>query len=371
MKNKIVLSLAAILTVSSLSAADLLKDIKTDISDSVRFTANDDTNKNLNATTNKLKVNLTGDVKVVPQTTFELEVTDVRNIDDEIGSELFNGEEQTKLNRINFTTQLSQIDSVVKVGRQAVTLDKGSLISNNPWNLMETSVDGVALINNSIKGLTLTGAHGWQVNPTDTEKNVKLDFTLLNAKYNIIDGISISAYDYMIEDHSDTYGALFDVNKTDKGLTYLMTAEYNKQKDSTIGDATNVDAKFYDVNAGLGALGTEVRVGYTVSKDGFDAPLGNSHEYLGTSDMVGHGDVKSTYVTLNSELTKELSAETSFHTLKTESTGDKLGNELDLGLGYQVHENVKLMAKTALFNSYANSGLNDNDKTWVEMKVSF
>ena len=50
MKNKIVLSLAAILTISSLSAADLLKDVKVDISDSVRYTAEDDSNKNLNAT---------------------------------------------------------------------------------------------------------------------------------------------------------------------------------------------------------------------------------------------------------------------------------------------------------------------------------
>lgn len=370
MKNKIVLSLAAILTISSLSAADLLKDVKVDISDSVRYTA-DDSNKNLNATTNKLNANLTGDVKVIPRTSFELGITDIRNIDDEIGTEKFNGQEQTKLNRANLTTNLSKIDTVVKAGRQAVTLDKGSLISNNPWALMETSVDSVAVINNSVKALTLTSAYGWQVNPSDTKKNLKDEFLLLNAKYTIVNGMTISAYDYMIEDTSDTYGALFDMNITEKGLTYLTTVEYDKQRDASIGETVGVDAKFYNINTGLGALGNEVRLGYTVSKDGFDAPLGDTHDFLGTSDMIGHGDVKSKYVTLNSKLTDELTANVSYHNLKAESDNTRLGNEVDLGLSYKFNDNLSFLAKTAIFNSYSESGIEDDKKTWVEAKVSF
>lgn len=374
MRKKIVLSLAAIMTVSSLNAMDteFLKNLKTDVSDTVRFTSDNNIPNNLDTTTNKLKLNVTGQIDFLPQTSFEIEVTDIRNLNDEVGSKTLNGEKQTKLNRLNLTTDISQIDTVVKLGRQAVTLDKGSLISNNPWNLMETSVDRVSVVNNSIKNLTLLGAYGWQVNPADTKENLKDSFVLLNAKYSILDGVSISVYDYLIEDTRDTYGALFDVNVEDSGLSYLLTAEYNKQKNPNIGKTNvDVDGKFYNVSAGLGALDTEMRVGYTVSKDNFVAPLGDSHNFLGTSDMVGHGDVKSTYVTLNSKLTNKLTAEASYHYLKRESDGVKLGNELDLGLGYKIHKNVDVLAKTAIFNAYGQSGLADDRKVWLELKVSF
>lgn len=371
MKNKIVLSLAAILTVSSLNASELLKDIKVDISDTVRYSAEDDSNKHLNATTNKLNINLSGDIKVIPQTSFELGLTDIRNIDDQSDTREYNGQKQTKLNRANLTTNIHQIDTVVKAGRQAVTMDKGSLISNDPWALMERTVDRVTVVNNSIKDLTLTTAYGWQVNPSDTKNNLKTDFLLLNAKYNILDGVTISVYDYLIEDHSDTYGSLFDMRITEKGLSYLTTVEYNQQKDANIGNATNVDGKFYNVNIGLGALGTDFRVGHLVSKDRFDAPLGDNHNFLGTSDMIGHGDVKSTYVTLDSQLTNSLTANVSYHYLKKESDSKKLGNEVDLGLTYKFNDNLSFLAKTALFNSNSEGGLQDDKRTWVEAKITF
>jgi len=55
-------------------------------------------------------------------------------------------------------------DTLIRAGRQAVNLDNLRFIGTVDWRQMPQTYDAVAVINNSIDGLSLLGAYVWQVN---------------------------------------------------------------------------------------------------------------------------------------------------------------------------------------------------------------
>lgn len=372
MNKKILLSLSAIMAVSALNAGEIAKNVNVNMEDTVRYQNldRDSNTDDINGITNKFKINVSGDLKVLSGVKYEVEVTDVRNLDEDSANTTLNGEELTEINRANLSGMIGS-DTTVIVGRQAAHLDNGRMVSNGSWNLKERTVDGVAVVNTTLPNTTLFAAHGWRLNNADVADGTNVDFTLLNAKFSPKKGISISVYDYMIEDTHDTIGGLVTLTEgiPSIGRDLTLNAEYAKQTDPTIGDASNVDGKFYDVNANLTLAGTTLTVGHTVSEDSFSAPLGENHAFLGTSDEVGLGDVESTYVGIKGEIIPKLTANASYHMFDTESTGADLGDEIDLGVNYAYNENVSVMAKTAMYNGEAAN--TDVSKTWVGVNIKF
>ena len=193
-------------------------------------------------------------------------------------------------------------DSLIRAGRQGVNLDNQRFIGTVNWRQMPQTYDAVAFSNKSIEGLSLLAAYVWQVNTifdSDTVKPVGDNFdtgtVLLHASYKLLDALTLTAYDYMIEDIHDTYGIAATGNVKiieDLGMDYRV--EYAKQLDPSLDDITTnktADADYYNIEANLNYSGILAGIKYEVLGAGngensaFSTPLATLHGQNGWADM--------------------------------------------------------------------------------------
>ena len=102
-------------------------------------------------------------------------------------------------------------DSLLRAGRQGVNLDNQRFVGTVDWRQMPQTYDSVSFTNKSIEGLSLMAAYVWQVNTVfdaDTLNPIGGEYdtgtVFLHANYKVMDGLELTAYDYMLEDIHDT-----------------------------------------------------------------------------------------------------------------------------------------------------------------------
>jgi hypothetical protein len=195
----------------------------------------------------------------------------------------------------------------IRAGRQGVNLDNQRFIGTVNWRQMPQTYDAVAVTNNSINGLSLLAAYVWQVNTifdNDTTKktlinpdgdNFNTGTVLLHAAYKFSNALTLTAYDYMIEDIHDTYGiAATGKVKLGEGTTLAYRAEYAKQTDPTFDNKTinqTADADYYNLEANLNFGGILAGARYEVLGAGsgtnaaFSTPLATLHGQNGWADV--------------------------------------------------------------------------------------
>ncbi len=203
--------------------------------------------------------------------------------------------DQTRITQAYLDYKFS--DTLIRVGRQAVNLDNQRFVGTVNWRQMPQTYDAAAIINNSIENLSLMAAYVWRVNTifdSDTVKAVGSDFdtntVLLHAAYTFMPELTLTAYDYLIEDFADTYGIAATGKVGIGGANVSYRAEYAHQADPTNGTGS-ADADYYNIQATANISGFLAGAQYEVLGAGdngngsFQTPLATLHGHNGWADM--------------------------------------------------------------------------------------
>ncbi len=180
-------------------------------------------------------------------------------------------------------------DTLIRAGRQGVNLDNQRFVGTVNWRQMPQTYDAAAIINNSVENLDLLAAYIWRVN-TVKELDFDTNSVILHAAYHFMPELTVTAYDYIIEDFADTYGiaATGNIGMDFGKLNYRL--EYAHQDDPTNGTGS-ADADYYNIQAGLNISGFLVGAQYEVLGAGnngngaFYTPLATLHAHNGWADV--------------------------------------------------------------------------------------
>ena len=321
MKNVIKMSLATavMMSVGTLSAqgadgisiVDNIK-VKGEIRPRYERVDTDNTTGSANALTNRLKLGVSADLLGTDWLSVYGEMIDVSNVNENYNSSANgnpNGDnivadpEQTRLTQAYLDVKYKK--TLLRAGRQMVNIDNQRFVGAVGWRQMPQTFNAVALVDNTFENLNLTAAYVTQVNrvfasgtasPSD---NFNTKSVILNAKYKVMDELSVTGYSYMIGSIHDTHGVALTGNiPMSEGMKLSYRAEYALQDDASI-DAKdfytgkpNADADYLNLEVGvkmdglLAGLNYEVLSGTSTgsNKTAFSTPLATGHKFNGWAD---------------------------------------------------------------------------------------
>ena len=285
-------------------------------------------------------------------------------------------------------------NTTLAAGRSHINLDDQRFIGTVGWRQMERSYDTVHVVNKSIEGLTLLGAYVYGyagvANVTTSETNS----ALINVNYKLNDALVISAFDYMLADIHDTYGARISGVAPLGGVKLDYAASYAQQKDASLKfrntTTTKIDASYYDVALGANISGVIVGAEYEVlgkangaSAKGFTTPLATLHKFQGFADEF-LGQTASTNNNGLSDASVKLGyADKSlgkligfYHKFNAETGAAKdLGSEFDAVYANAIPgvNGLGGLLKVAMFKAgeTASTHNKDNTKFWAQLDYKF
>ncbi len=297
------------------------------------------------------------------------------------------------------------------LGRKMVVLDNARFIGNVGWRQMPQTYDLAAGVY-SWEGLNLLAAYVSKVH-TVVEKTIDTGSVLLHANYTFMPELTVTAYDYMIENFADQPGiratGTFDLN--DFKIKY--EAEYAAQLDPSLdsddhpilaknipgaGKAGDIeqDADYYKISANVLWNALTVGAYYEMlsaadTKNGayvgnaFSTPLATLHAQNGWADKFlstpdegltdlavslaynfgEFGKIKAVYHTFTSDDDKKVGTQ----------SGDDLGDEIDVAYNYKITKSLGLLLKGAWYSAgdqvWENAGYKDTNKYWVQLDYKF
>ena len=288
------------------------------------------------------------------------------------------------------------------LGRKMVVLDNARFIGNVGWRQMPQTYDLAAGIYNYDK-LSVLAAYVTQVNRIFNAdgnglKNTKFDTgtVLLHATYKVMPELTITGYDYMVENFADHIGirATGKVNAGSVKLAY--EAEYAMQNDPTLtnDDTTNgvgspdikQDADYYKIGASATMNGFTVGAAYEVLSDAGDGALAFSTPLATLHAMNGWADVfLSTPATGLTDASVKLAYNagkagkfvTVYHKFESDAGSIDYGSEIDAAYKFKINKNLGLLLKGAWYNTDASITIpdvawtHDNTKYWVQLDYKF
>ncbi|SFP41258.1 hypothetical protein [Hydrogenimonas thermophila] len=288
------------------------------------------------------------------------------------------------------------------LGRKMVVLDNARFIGNVGWRQMPQTYDLAAGIYNYDK-LSVLAAYVTQVNRifnTDgdslTSNKLSTGTVLLHATYKAMPALTLTAYDYMIQNFADHIGirATGKINAGSVKLAY--EAEYAKQNDPTLDDSneplvpgtltmyTKQDADYYKLGLSATMSGFTVGAAYEVlgeaSGDGqreFYTPLATLHAMNGWADVFATGTkdnlsgLTDASVKLAYNAGKFGKLVTVYHKFESDAGSTDYGTEIDAAYNFKINKNLGLLLKGAWFDADANGGYTDTTKYWVQLDYKF
>ncbi|BCD68878.1 porin [Nitratiruptor sp. YY09-18] len=335
----------------------------------------------------------------------QLQVINVANLTNDYAPEDKSGrypvvadESQTRVTQANVSYSTNGF--AVIVGRKMVVLDNARFIGNVGWRQMPQTYDLAALIYNGVENLSLLGAYVWNVNrifATDgngpLNKHMKTGSVLLHGAYKVAPELTITAYDYMVENFADHIGIRLTGKVDLNGVKVGYTAEYAVQNDPSLDDEDDPlyspnrkqDTEYYNVAVNatysgfIGGLGFE-HLGDKGSGDfAFWTPLATLHAMNGWADMFlktppeGLEDFTIKLGYNFGEYGKIIGIYHSFNADTDNSAGDDdLGNEIDIAYKYKINKNLGLLLKYANYSSGDDSfNKPDTTKYWIQLDYKF
>ncbi len=308
--------------------------------------------------------------------------------------------EQTRVTQANVSYAANGFVGIV--GRKMVVLDNARFIGNVGWRQMPQTYDLAAVIYNGIENLNLLGAYVWNVNRIfnadgdgPKKKHLKTGSVLLHAAYKVAPELTVTVYDYMIENLMDHIGlrltGKFDFN----GMKLGYTAEYAVQNDPSLDDSDDwpgkelsQDTEYYNLalnvnyDAFIAGIGFE-HLGDKGNGDlPFTTPLATLHAMNGWADKFlktpdeGLEDLSVKLGYNFGEYGKIVGIYHSFSSdSKNQAGDDDLGSELDVAYKYKINKNLGLLLKYADYSegdaSYRARGYVDTTKYWVQLDYKF
>ncbi len=297
--------------------------------------------------------------------------------------------------------------TALHAGRSQVNLDNQRFIGTVGWRQSERSYDTLYVTNNDVENLNVMAAYVYGFAGVTSVTTTETSSILLNAKYKVMDELTVTAYDYMIASQHDTIGLAL-TGKVDVGAKLTYRAEYAMQTDATMeyGSAPTqkdkkADATYMNLDLGVNMSGVLAGINYemlsgkdendaTTTKTTFNPMLGTNHKFNGWADVfyVGNGGANGGLIDANIRLGykakgfgKLLAV---YHDFKAETamnavvgTTDNLGSEIDVVYVNKVPgvNGLTGLLKYASYSkgdttSFANATLN-KQVVWAQLDYKF
>ena len=261
-------------------------------------------------------------------------------------------------------------DTLLKLGRQRLILDNARFVGNVGWRQNEQTFEAVSLVNRSLPHTTLSYAYLDAVKGILKKFDAKVSDHLLNARYNGIEALTITAYAYLLEDdasnaENDTYGLRL---KGDRNLAedtrLLYTVEFARQR------THDNDANYAFAEAGVQYRKLTARLGYEVLGSdggayGFQTPLATKHAFNGWADL---------FLTTPDDGLRDLMFSLTggaggikllgiYHDFSADQGSGDYGSEIDLLAARKFAGHYQLGIKYARYR--ADDWKTDTDKLWL------
>jgi len=265
-------------------------------------------------------------------------------------------------------------ETTVRYGRQRITLDNQRFVGGVAWRQNEQTYDAISIINKSLPETTIQAAHLFNVNSIFGTNSGQGD-QLINVNNKSIDGLSLTAYAYLIEDNTDTLGLRASGNIKLEEASLLYTAEYATQE---VDNISETDIDYFNVEVGVQVSGITAKLGLESlgSEDniGFSTPLGTKHKFNGWADKflaTPAGGLDDTYLSISS---KELGPKVAvaFHQFDENEGSTDFGSEVDLVVTQKFDENYSGVLKLASYSEGdSGTGKTDTSKVWLQLLAKF
>ncbi|OMH31869.1 hypothetical protein BGP75_16900 [Motiliproteus sp. MSK22-1] len=266
-------------------------------------------------------------------------------------------------------------DTLFRFGRQRVNLDNQRFIGGVGWRQNEQTYDAFSIINQTIPDTTVLISNVTNVNTilgTNVNGN---DHQLIHINNKSLPALNISAYGYLLNDFSDTYGIRMSNGKAGTLGGLLYTLEYAHQKaDSPVANK----AEYMLMEAGINLSGITAKLSYEVlgsdsSNYGFQTPLATKHAFSGWADKfltTPDSGLVDRYLTLSTaQFGPQLKLV--YHDFESDDTGTDLGDEIDFSIGKKIDDNYSMLLKFARYRAGDDNSIKDTDKLWFMMGASF
>lgn len=191
--------------------------------------------------------------------------------------------------------------TTVKAGRQGINLGSQRFVGTVGWRQNDQTFDSVAVINNSIEGLTAVFAYVWNVNRIFGNRHPAGDLEtkteIVNITYKGVKGLTVEAYALLIDLdlvsvkglNTKTFGIRASGSQSlDGGVKILYAGEYASQSDQA-DNPNDFTVAYYNIEAGIGYQGLTAKAGLeNLGSDNgiaaFTTPLATLHKFNGWAD---------------------------------------------------------------------------------------
>jgi len=292
---------------------------------------------------------------------------------------------QTRITQSHLAYKSGQ--TTVIFGRKMLGLDNQRYIGHVGWRQMPQTYDMVAVTDNSIKNLNLTGGYVTRVNRITKDGKLDTNSVILNAAYTVVPELKVTPYAYLLSSIHDTFGIRATGKTAFSGVKLSYEAEYAIQNKATLKEESmgNVkpdhEADYYKLGAKANYSDFFVSLNYEVlgEKEGseggaFNTPLATLHAMNGWADKflktpaAGLVDTSLTVGYLSKKYGRLIGF---FHNFESDDGGLDYGSEFDLVYAYKLSKKLNLMAKGAFYKEGDDLKNGDTNKYWLMLDYKF
>jgi hypothetical protein len=270
---------------------------------------------------------------------------------------------QTRMSQAYLTYAMG--DTAFIAGRKMHTFDNQRFIGHKGWRQMPQTHDLIAINNQSVKGLSLTGAYVKRVHQPGKEAKLDTNSVLLHANYTMAPTFKVSTYGYMLASIHDTFGIRATGESKFSGGKFTYEAEYAFQnkptfEEESMGDVQpDHEANYYKLggrlNYGEFVLGLDYEVlGKKEGSEGgaFNTPLSSLHAMNGWADRFlstpddGLVDLTFTAGYLSKQFGRVVGIYRNFN---SDRGSRNYGNEFDIIYARKMSKYLGMIVKAAFF----------------------
>jgi len=291
---------------------------------------------------------------------------------------------QTRMTQANLSYKFGETQFIA--GRKMFTLDNQRFVGHVGWRQMPQTYDTLAVIDKSVKGLTLTGAYVFGINKIQENLRQKTNSLVLNGSYAVTKQLKLTAYGYLLSSIHDTYGIRATGSTKVSGTKISYEAEYAIQdkptlKEDALGDVQpDVEAEYYKLGVKTNYKGFLIGLAYEVlgEKEGseggaFTTPLATLHGMNGWADKflkTPAGGLEDLNLTVGYITKKHGRIVGILRSFESNAGGTDLGSEFDLIYARKINKNLSMILKSAFYDE-GDSGKGDTTKYWLMLDYKF
>ena len=266
----------------------------------------------------------------------------------------------------------------VKLGRQRIIFDGARFVGNVGWRQNEQTYDGALLSTGAIPKSSLKYAYLTQINDI-FGNSTEFDSHLLNYSFTGLKGLKIGAYGYLLDydtgSDTKTIGLSADGKyKASDKLTVIYRAEFAQMSDYADNES-DVEAAYYNVEAGAKISGVVAKLGYEVlgndNGKSFQTPLATKHKFNGWADKflrTPDDGLVDMYLTITG-MVKGIQLLGTYHMYSADKGSTEYGSEINLLAVKKFGKNYSAGVKYA--NYMADKHSVDTSKVWLWGGIKF